>query len=177
MQYPKRTSSHRLEESSRRFFQNSLPENWASDKPNNDYGVDLRVDIFEGEDAKGLELLVQLKSSVNRSPGDTETIRLKTSTYNLLWDKLQVVMLVKYVEEEKEAYWILLSEVPEPNESHESFTVKIPRNNRLSTIDWERILTYVGEVTAGKIATRRRNRYQGGRIPATREPRTAKTGR
>jgi hypothetical protein len=63
-------------------------------------------------DASGLELLVQLKASSRPAEGDNETITLRTATYNYLWDKLQVVMLVKYVEAVNEAYWLLLSEVP-----------------------------------------------------------------
>lgn len=78
-------------------MQNALPNNWVVEKPPNDYGVDLRVDIFEGELATGLELLVQLKSSQRASEGDSESISLRLATYNYLWDKLQVVMLVKFV--------------------------------------------------------------------------------
>ncbi|MCI0489836.1 MAG: DUF4365 domain-containing protein [Blastocatellia bacterium] len=97
LQYPIRPQSHILETQSERYFANSLPRNWICDKPPNDYGVDLRVDIFEGSRATGLELLVQLKSSRNASEGISEKVRLKVPTYNYLWDKLQVVILVKYV--------------------------------------------------------------------------------
>lgn len=160
MMYPQRNENHQLEELSERFFASSLPRNWRSEKPGGDYGTDIKVDIFEGDNATGLELLVQLKSSHNASTSDFETIRLRTTTYNYLWDKLQVVMLVKYVEEENEAFWLLLSEVPEPNQDQDSFTVRIPKSNRLSSIEWHRIQNYVRDVTNGKLATRQRNRFR-----------------
>lgn len=159
MRYPRRIETHQSAELSERFFANSLPRNWRSEKPGGDYGTDIKVDIFEGNNATGLELLVQLKSSQHASRLAYETIRLKTTTYNYLWDKLQVVMLVKYVEIENEAYWLLLSDVPEPNQNQDSFIIRIPKTNRLSSINWPEILDFVRNVTNGKLVTRQRNRF------------------
>jgi hypothetical protein len=159
MAYPQRPDSHQLEELSERFFVNTLPRNWRPERPGGDYGVDLKVDIFENSNATGLELLVQLKSSHASSEREYETIQLETSTYNYLWDKVQVVILVKYVEVENEAFWLLLSDVPEPNQAQDSFTIRIPKQNRLSSIDWQKIREYIRQVTDGKIATRRKNRF------------------
>ena len=72
--YPIRPNSHNLEELSRRYFESCLPDNWTAYKPPVDYGVDLHVDIFEGNSATGLELLVQLKASKRASINKTETI-------------------------------------------------------------------------------------------------------
>lgn len=155
-QYPQRSNSHQLEALSERFFISSLPRNWQHDKPTTDYGVDLRVDIFEGKNATGLEILIQLKSSHAGDSSQYETIRMRTATYNHLWDKLQVVMLVKYVEEEGEAYWLLLKDVPEPSQKQNTFTIRIPKSNRLSTIDWSDIHRYIRGVTDDKLAARRR---------------------
>nr|WP_163502609.1 DUF4365 domain-containing protein [Halomonas socia] len=162
-QYPLRIDNHQLEEMSERFFRNKLPRNWTCEKPAHDYGVDLRVDLFKGRAATGLELIVQLKASTEGSNGETETVTLKTSTYNHLWDKLQVVILVKYIEREDEAYWLLLSEIPEPNQENESFTVHIPKNNALSKIDWDQIFEYVRGVTDEKLAVRRKNQLRHNR--------------
>src|SRR6266508_5139839 len=141
--FPVRSESHQIEELSERFFCDSLPKNWVAEKPANDYGVDLRVEMFEANQATGLELLVQLKASAKPTGGEAEAVRLKVATYNYLWDKLQVAMLVKYVESEGEAYWLLLSNVPEPSQDQDSFTIRIPKENRLSSIDWQRIQNYV----------------------------------
>lgn len=159
-QYPQRSDTHQLEEASERFFNNSLPRNWRAEKPTADYGVDLQVDIFEGNDATGLELLIQLKASQDSHQEDTVTVRLRTATYNHLWDKLQVVMLVKFIEDENEAYWFLLSDVPGPNQTQDTFTIHIPKDNKISSINWDEIQDYIRDVTDEKIATRRRNRFR-----------------
>ena len=156
--YPQRVNNHQLEEASERFFNQCLPRNWTSQKPDQDYGVDLQVDLYQDQNATGLELLVQLKASQNASVADYETIRLSTSTYNYLWDKLQVVMLIKYVESEGKAYWLLLSDVQEPNQEQETFTIRIPKENELENINWSTIYDYVSDVTNDKLAARRRGR-------------------
>jgi hypothetical protein len=158
--FPLRTNSHQLEELSVRFFQQSLPKNWTSEKPSSDYGIDLRVDIFEGNQATGLELLVQLKSSEDTYSETFITVQLKVSTYNFLWDKLQVTMVVKFIEAENEAYWLLLRDIAAPSQEQQTFTVHIPRANRLSTAPWEDIQSYVRDVTDKKLAAMRR--YQIG---------------
>ena len=154
--FPQRVESHRLEELSFRFFQHALPNNWASEKQSHDYGVDLKVDLFEGENATGLELLVQLKASARPSGKESERVSLKTSTFNLLWGKLQVVMLVKYVQAENEAYWLLLKDVPARKRQTNKFTVHIPKANRLSEISWETVHAHVRHVTDTKLAAMRR---------------------
>lgn len=156
--FPIRSESHHLEELSERFFHEHLPRNWAAEKPGNDYGVDLRVDLFEGNQATGLELLVQLKASAEPTGGDTETVRLRTATYNLLWEKLQVAMLVKYVESEGEAYWLLFRDIPKPSQDQETFTVHITKENRISVIQWPDIQAYVRSVTDMKLAAMRRHK-------------------
>lgn len=153
--FPLRVKSHRLEEISERYFEQALPENWTTEPPFHDYGVDLAVEIFEGEKATGLELLIQLKASAKPSGNKTETVTLKTSTYNFLWDKLQVVMLVKYVHAENEAYWLLLRDVPIPAQDRKTFTIHIPRENRLSTAPWQRIQAHIRHVTDCKLAAAR----------------------
>lgn len=162
MQLPQRHSSHRLERTSELFFENELPEFWTTHKPDPDYGVDLCVDIFDGNNATGRELLIQLKASAESNApasGESERIQLNVSTYNMLWDKLQVVMIVKYIASENVAYWQLLSEVPEPNEDNETMTIHIPRENVLRNIDWSRIRNYVEAVHLRKLGARDRHRF------------------
>ena len=152
MKLPIRHNSHNLEELSRRYFQNALPNNWTASRPQHDYGIDLQVDIFEGNSATGLELLVQLKASKNKSVNEYETIKLKVSTYNYLREKLQIVMLVKYNAEENEAYWMFLKDVNAPNQDCETFTIHISKENKLSQINWDNISRYIYEVTDKKLA-------------------------
>jgi hypothetical protein len=161
-QFPCRSESHQLEEASARYVRNALPRGWTCEKPQHDYGVDLRIDIFEDCAATGLELLVQLKASAKSTEGETEVVRLETTTYNHLWSKLQVVMLVKYVEPINEAYWLLLKDVQAPPAHQKTFTVHIPRANCVSSIDWQTIQDYVRNVTDTKLAATRRHALAGG---------------
>jgi hypothetical protein len=149
---PQRPENHNLEELSERFFINNLPDNWVSHKPDPDYGVDLVVDIFEGTDATGLEILVQLKSTGNATDAEVEIQQMNIATYNYLNGKLQVALIVKYVHPDNEAYWVLLKDIPQPNQENATFTVHIPKENRLSIIDWNDIKDYVQEVTERKRA-------------------------
>ncbi len=152
--FPKRPEPHNLEELSERFFNRSLPRDWTTQKIKGDYGIDLRVDIFEKNQTTGLEFLVQLKASQNSVVGDNEKINLKISSYNLLCHKIQVALIAKYVEEENEAYWILLKDIPEPNQNQKTFTVHIPKTNKLSTISWPGIVKIVEQVTRDKLTIR-----------------------
>lgn len=160
--YPQRSSSHQLEQLSERYFINALPKNWTVQKPRDDYGVDLVVNIFEGNDAIGLELIVQLKSSHSCDNDEQVTTRLRTATYNHLWDKLQIVMLVKYIEDEDEAYWIFLSDIPKPSQDQNTLSIHIPKSNKVSSINWNEIHDFVHNVTSDKISMRRRNRFRRG---------------
>lgn len=154
--FPIRAKSHQLAELSERNFRNALPTSWTAEKPVNDYGVDLRLDLFEGDRATGLEILVQLKATAKSSGGNTETVRLKTSTYNYLRKKLCIAMLVKYVKGDDDAYWLLFSDIPYPPQNQETFSIHIPKVNRLSCIDWMKIQTRVRSATDEKLAYNRR---------------------
>ena len=148
MPYPNRHPSHSLEEKSVNFFKRHLPAEWNTTASSRDYGIDLSVEIAENNVYKGLELIIQLKAS-NQSNAklNFERQELKVSTYNYLWENLRVAMLIKYIEDEDEAYWILLKNVNSPNPDSKTFTVYLPRTNTLSNIDWSVITDYVKEIT------------------------------
>jgi len=153
MPFPIRHESHILEQKSETFFRSRIPQDWVVNRPQNDYGVDFQIGIAEGGELRGLELIVQLKAS-EESSGDEvkETITLKLSTYNYLRKLLTVVMLAKYVESRNEAYWVFLREIEPPmNEDQKTFTVHIPKVNRLSVIDWGTITTTVRQITDLKL--------------------------
>ena len=154
--FPRRPQAHQLEEQSERFVRGHLPKNWTCEKQIHDYGVDLRVEMFTGDAASGRELLIQLKASARAHRGRTELVQLRTATYNYLMAKLQIVMLVKFVAAENEAYWILLREVAPPDDQVRRFSVHVPRANRLSTIDWRNLSRRVAGVQEIKLAAGRR---------------------
>lgn len=74
------------------------------------------------------------------------------------------MMLVKFIESENEAYWLLLRDVALPaDEKQETMTVRRPKDNRLSSINWESIYHYVKDVTDTKLAAARARTQQAQR--------------
>jgi len=153
MKVPQRPDTHVLETKAIRFFESHLPPNWTTTKPANDYGVDLVVGIFDGTNATNYELHVQLKASQHASGSDNEQVSLRVANYNHLKKILHVVVLVKYIADENEAYWTLLVDFPGPStQTQENFTVNIPRTNVLSTINWNEIEAYIREIVDYKLS-------------------------
>jgi hypothetical protein len=152
MNYPKRHPNQTLEEISNIFFREHAPAEWNIYAPPKDYGQDLNIEIAENNEYRGLELIVQLKSSneANTENGFERQV-FRTSTYNYLNKNLRVALIVKYILAENEAYWILLKDIEIPNLNNESFTIYIPRENRLSTINWNLISNYVQLITGNKL--------------------------
>lgn len=150
--FPIRHENHTLEEKSILYFRQSLPKDWNVNTIDRDYGQDLNVEIAENGVYKGLEFIVQLKSSINQDTHEeNERQVFRVSTYNYLWDNLRVVIIIKFIESDNEAYWLLLKDVPEPNQDNETFTIKIPRHNSLSTINWNEMADYVRAITHKKL--------------------------
>jgi hypothetical protein len=153
MQFPERHQNHTLEQKSEGYFRNILPKEWNVTSPAKDYGQDLNIELSEDGQFKGLDLIVQLKASHNSNAlNDNERVTLKLSTYNYLRQNLRVVMIVKFIEDENEAYWTLLRDVRPPNnDGQEEFTMYFPRQNRLSQINWPEIVTYIRDITNRKL--------------------------
>lgn len=152
-QLPQRPQQHQLADESVRFFANCLPPEWTHEERRKDYGVDIQVGIVRGNAVTGEELLVQLKStSRSEPPGDSVAIELDVPTLNLLRNMLQVVLLVKYVATEGEAYWLLLKDfTASPPAGQKTVTIRLPRVNRLSLEPWEEIGGHVAAVHHKKI--------------------------
>jgi len=147
---PIRDRNRVLERNSRVFFENNIPQNWTLTIPSEDYGVDLIINVFENQHPV-YDFDVQLKASEKSVKGDFEKVKLKISTYNYLKSRLHVVMLIKYCEEEQEGYWILMSKIPTPNQNHKTFTINIPKNNKITEIDWETVKSYIKEIVDFKL--------------------------
>lgn len=147
--YPQRDLNHILENQSRNYLRENLPVEWTSQDVQFDYGQDVLIEIAEEGEMRGLGLIIQLKASHASTGNDEyETIILRQRTYNYLRDRLEVVLLIKYVQGENEAYYKPLSEVEPPeNEAQERFTIRIPKINTISTLDWNEIVNYVREIT------------------------------
>lgn len=155
-QLPIRDVARQREAASELFFQQHLPNGWTWDRPENDYGIDGRVGVVDNNRVTGLELLVQLKASLNPSTADYERVTFDVSTYNYLMGALSVSMLVKYIEADREAYWVLFRDVPAPRQSQQTFTIRVPRANRVSTLDWQQLQARLSGIQGIKLDAGRR---------------------
>lgn len=152
LQFPIRHQNHISEEKSILFFRQTVPISWNINIINNDYWKDLNVEIAENGVYKGREFIVQLKSSLLPTLNQNfEKQSLKVSTYNYLNGNLQVVLLVKYIESENEAYWILFSDIPKPNQKNKTFTIRIPKKNKLSDLNWTIIEDHIRKISDKKL--------------------------
>ncbi|MBX3043255.1 MAG: DUF4365 domain-containing protein [Ignavibacteriae bacterium] len=151
-QYPRRHQNHTLENKSINFLKSKFPAEWNVNIIKNDYGQDLNIEIAEDSVFKGLEFVIQLKSSKkSKRSNSLEKQSLKVSNYNYLRNNLRVVLYIKYVEDEDEAYWIMLKDIPHPNQEKKTITIQFPRGNKVSLLNWDIIVGYVKEISHRKL--------------------------
>lgn len=142
--YPNRDRNAVLEEESERYFRTLLPVDWIVDKPK-DYGIDMIVTpVFEGN-VIGLNFSVQLKGQ-NDVKGKWE-VRLKKTTLNYLFIRLEPVMVVLYNKKTNEARWKwLLPKDFDLSKDVASYAVRFHHQQTLSKINWNTISEFVQQV-------------------------------
>lgn len=61
--------------------------------------------------------------------------------------RLEPVLLVVYVQEDEEAYWYWFNDLNiDLTSTQQTFTIRIPQENKLSRTDWDNILKYVQNI-------------------------------
>lgn len=147
MNKPIRPAAHILETESSKFFSNQVPDEWFVDKPDHDYGVDFVVNIAVNNQVTGLNFSVQLKSKEKETNPDYASITLKTSTLGFYQMRLEPILLVNYIRQEKEAYWFWYNnlDISYVNNT-KTVKVNIPKTNKLGSVDWNAIKKYVQQV-------------------------------
>lgn len=152
IQLPMRPSAHQIEDESIAFLLRHLPVEWTCDRPQHDYGVDLRIGLASEGMINGQQFVVQLKASVNAGHGDSVAVTLEVPTLNYLRNLLEVVLIIKYVATERDAYWLLLKDyTKEPSEGQKTATIRIPRENSISAYPWHTIAAHVQAVHSRKL--------------------------
>lgn len=147
MDKPKRHNNHILETASSKFFQSQIPDEWFIDKPDHDYGIDFNVNIVINNQVTGLNFSVQLKSTKISKKKDSASITLKHSTLGLFNTRLEPILLVIYVQDEKKAYWYWYNDlVIDLTSSQKTFKISIPKANLLSSINWTEFTKYVQNI-------------------------------
>lgn len=147
MSLPNRHNTHVLETESNKFFNNCIPNEWFVDKPEHDYGIDYIVNLVSNGNVTGLNFSVQLKSTKKEDNKNFAFVSLKHSTLGLFNTRLEPVLIVVYVQEDKEAYWCWYNDLGiDLTSSQKSYRIKVPRINKLSGIDAEQVFEYVQNI-------------------------------
>ena len=146
MNKPNRHPNHILETKSNKFFSNQIPDEWFLDKPEHDYGIDFTANIVINEQVTGLNFSIQLKAKKTEVKSESVLIKLKYTTLRLYATRLEPVLLVAYVSEENEAFWLWFDEIDSDlTTDSKTLTIHIPKKNRLSEINWEQVIRHVQE--------------------------------
>lgn len=90
---PARPRSHQIEDQSRLAFARALPPSWTVERVVHDYGLDLRVEIFQDDRPTGLFFFVQLKATDRLPSKRGISVRLRPEHLNY-WNRLPVPTLV-----------------------------------------------------------------------------------
>lgn len=144
MSNPVRHANHILESKSKRFLESNLPNEWVFNVPSSDYGIDYNIDIVINNQVTGLNFSIQLKGTASNKKIDHAKVSLKHSTLSFYNGRLEPVMLIQFIEQENEAYWIWVDELNiDLSIESKTHTISIPKTRKLSEISWEEITNYV----------------------------------
>jgi tetratricopeptide (TPR) repeat protein len=144
---PERPNNHILETESSKFFQDQIPNEWYIDKPDHDYGIDFNVNIVINSQVTGLNFSVQLKSTKSSKNKNSVSITLKHSTLGLFNTRLEPILLIIYIQNEKKAYWYWYNDLDiDLTSSQKTFKIRIPKANLLSSINWIEFTKYVQNI-------------------------------
>lgn len=107
---PKRSRSHQLETESLKRFEQTLPDRWVCRRKNDDYGVDLEVEIFDDRDeATGLIFFVQMKATDRAAEARSVSMKMDRLDYLAKLDCPSI--LVRYCSVKNDFHWKWISNV------------------------------------------------------------------
>lgn len=144
---PIRPRPHQLEEISRRRFRESIPPTWVVREKSDDYGIDVEVEIFEGNKATGLIFYVQLKATDDS--GKKQKISMKTSTLDYFRNLDVKTIIARYCSSDDTIFWRWSDHIPETQDEKKSLTLHFkdddqwdsdsPEQIKNSLIHWRRV--------------------------------------
>jgi hypothetical protein len=135
--FPSRPYAHVLGEMGERFVISHLPSEWITRQISYDYGLDLNVERVENGRVTGKNFSIQVKALTKRPRTGTHVpVRLAMSTLSYMKERPEPVLLVVYVDEDKEAYWLWAHEIAQSDTERTTVNVLVPTNRRLTQTDW-----------------------------------------
>lgn len=142
--YPNRHRNHEIETLSDRFLKNYIPVSWITNFFEIDYGTDYNCEITSERQVTGNNFSIQLKGKETEQNQDSIKIILKRTNINRLLNRLEPTIIIVYIVDENEAYWKWFEDnTVDLTQSNDSYTVSIPRDNKLSKLNWTVISEHV----------------------------------
>ncbi len=134
---PKRTRSHVLDRKARDYVKQILPPEWIIQDGQEDYGIDLVVEIVKDEQVTGALFLMQLKGT------DSLTVRkrgyvahpCKTSTLMYFLQRPELIVYLVYDAQKNVGYWVWIKDYIRDKlktnwKEQKTATVRIPLDNK-----------------------------------------------
>lgn len=150
MQFPQRPRTHVIENSSMKIFNNVIPDEWiVRDFTEQDYGIDLQVEIFENNQATGKILQIQLKGSDCPSYDKTAPFityyGVKSSTVNY-WNNLPIPVIFVYIDtKSRDCFYCNINHYIRDNyndfQKQTLHIIKIPTSQKLQITTSQKIIT------------------------------------
>jgi len=155
MSLPKRTRAHVLETESRLNLENNIPTEWVVQSVEHDYGIDNHIEIVQNEELNGNFFSIQLKGTDRQfAESPNVSVRLDTKNVKYLMGRVELVMLILFVSTENESYWIWLRDgIKNIDYNNASYTITIPKTNKLSQAPWDKIIQFSETIRSQKIGS------------------------
>jgi hypothetical protein len=133
---PKRPRQHTLEALSERYVKSILPPEWIAQRTEQDYGLDLQVEIVKDEHVTGAHFTIQLKATDQLKVRKKSYIAhsCETSTLRYFLERSELVIYLVYDAQNLVGYWIWIQDyirqvLDTDWQDQESATIKIPKDN------------------------------------------------
>lgn len=141
---PNRHRNHEIETLSERYFQNFIPASWVVNLFRLDYGTDYNCEITVDNKVSGMNFSVQLKGKETELDKEFIKIILKRTTITRWLNRLEPTMIIAFIVDENKAFWIWVEEQTfDLTLKNDNYTIKIPRENQLSELNWDTVVNYV----------------------------------
>ena len=151
-QKPKRPRNHILGDEAVRFIIKELPSEWTYDEVSRDYGIDIKVEIFENNQATGFHFSIQSKGlRVENHPNIVHIKNIKKTTINFWRYRIEPVILIAYVATDNKAYWLWFDPQDfDLTSPQKKYSIKIPKTNKINPQTWVHIAKRTKKISLRK---------------------------
>lgn len=136
---PKRAATHRTDTKALRLIMGQLNEDWViRNLEERDYGIDLQLELFDGDVPTGFMVLVQVKGTENSLAAESAQIPVKTLHYAELFSIPFFLFRTSLKDKETEFIWLqkyIATDLQILNpkwRTRKDLTIHVPPDNKLS---------------------------------------------